>query len=136
MDKLRRQCEEQLERDEQVLLEAHASLKLGLLRKQGAGKAFLTNSRLLWLHGAPSALLILMPWLRRRVELPLEGLLQTNVQFSGEVLNVTTDTERYEFRLSPGYWSLFNPLAGSAHGQTARQWEQRIRELGAKRALE
>ena len=113
-----------LESDETVLLDAHASLKLGLLRQQGFGRVFLTNRRIVWLHGAPRLLLRAFFWLHSIVQIPLESTL--SVQRFGDGLRLRSSDENYSLLIARRYWSLFNPFAASDCGETAEEWRRSI----------
>ena len=127
MDRLKHQCEQLLEPNERILLEANAVLKLGLFRQQGIGRVFLTSSRVLWLHMAPRALLSLLFWLHRLVEIRIDRVQRFHA--GGEVLYLSTLDERYELRIAERYWDLFNPFAVSEHTSTAKEWGKQLQEI-------
>ena len=127
VDRFEHECERLLEPSERVLLEANAILKLGLFREQGVGRAFLTNRRLLWLHMAPRPLLFFLFWLHRLVEIRIDRI--QSFHAGGEVLNLSTLDERYEFRIAGRYWALFNPFAVSEHTSAAKEWGKTLQEV-------
>lgn len=127
-DRFRQQCERLLEPGESILLEANAALMLGMLRQQGVGRAFLTNRRLVWLHMAPRLLLFFCPWLHRTVEIRIDRVRSIVAE---KVLSVSTNDERYLFRLAERYWALFNPFAASEQARACEDWGRKLRELVA-----
>jgi len=81
---------------------------------------------------APRPFLFLAFWLHRRVEVRLARI--RGFYSGGEVLDVSTDDERYELRLAKRYWALFNPFAASEHARTAKEWQEKLTELEAAKA--
>lgn len=131
MDRLRFQCEQLLDKDEHVLLDAQvAHLRIGLLRAQGTGRAFLTERRIIWLHGAPPFLLRLFFWLRRLVQIQLDSI--ERVQRWKHALIVRASGEEYVLQLGQGYpraiLFFFYQVPREAERTTDR-WYRALREL-------
>lgn len=131
MDRLRLHCERLLGSGENILLDARvAYLKIGALRRQGIGRAFLTQRRVIWLHAAPAFLLRLLFWLHSVVEIQLDSI--EHIQRWKHTLVIRASGEAYVFQLGQGYPPLvlffFYQVPREAE-LTTDQWYQAIREL-------
>jgi hypothetical protein len=74
VDKLWKRCEELLTSGEGVLLEAEATCKLGLLSQFGAGRAYLTDRRILWIRRSTPLLRPLLFWIPDVVSIELPSI--------------------------------------------------------------
>jgi len=137
MDRLRWQCERLLGSGENILLDARvAYLKMGALRRQGIGRAFLTQRRVIWLHAAPPFLLGLLFWLHRVVEIQLDSI--EHIQRWKHALVVRASGEAYVFQLGQGCPPLvlffFYQVPREAE-RTTDEWYRAMRELIPPHAL-
>lgn len=139
MHRLRQRCDELLQPGEEILLEAKvAYLKLGRFRQQGIGRAFLTQRRIIWLHGAPRLLLRMFFRLHRVVGLHLEDVRRIRMYKSGGVLFVESHEEHYELRVGQGYppLLLFFFYQSPRDGQrTTEEWYDAMSQLVPPHAL-
>ena len=124
-DRLRRRCEEMLTNDEQILLDAECSVhrRSFLFPQLGAGRAFLTDRRLIWIRrSTPPVLRKLLPLMNipdlLDVPLPrIEMLRRERWGLNSFHLRIRSEGKEYFYRLGRGPYPLLrqNP-------QTSEEW--------------
>ena len=123
-NRVRERCEKLLEDDETILLEAEATCKLGLLSEFGAGCAYLTEHRLLWLRRDAPLIGPLLFWIPNLVEIQRSEIdtVRKVSDFSRAWLDMTTKGKNYKLRLGRGPYPMLrdNP-------DTTEEWFQAIR---------
>ena len=104
VDKLRRRCEGLLAPGEEILLEAEARCKLGYLSDFGAGRAYLTGSRVLWIRRSTPLLRPLLFWIPDVVTVELSSIDRVRMirQLSRAWLRLETAGRTYHIRLGKG----------------------------------
>lgn len=115
MNRLRQQCQELLVPGERIELEAEAGGWIGPVNVLGAGRAYLTNSRLIWLRRATPLIRPLLFWIPDVVQIPFSSVESLRVvrQFPKRAwLRLRADGKEYGFRLGKGPFPLLrdNPL--------------------------
>ena len=104
VDKLRKRCEELLTSGEDILLEAEATCKLGLLSEFGAGRAYLTGRRIVWIRRNTPLLRPLLFWIPDVVTIELSSIDQIRLirQLTRAWLRIEADGKTYAIRLGKG----------------------------------
>ncbi len=142
MDRLRKRCEEMLADKEQILLDAECSViqtrlpfPRSLVPWQGAGRAFLTPSRLIWVRRAtPAGLRHLIFWIPDLIEIQLSRVedlrLIKTVGLASVQIRIRSEGKEYFYRLGMGPYPLLrrNP-------ETAEEWFHKLEtftQLAAK----
>ena len=131
-DKLRRRCEEMLTNDEEILLDAECSVyrRRFPFPTLGAGRAFLTDRRLIWIRrSTPPMLRKLLPLMNIPelidVRLPrIEMLWRERWGLNSFHLRIRSEGKEYFYRLGRGPYPLLlqNP-------QTSEEWFGRLEKL-------
>ncbi len=131
-DKLRRRCEEMLAVDEEILLDAECSVyrRTLLVPGLGAGRAFLTGVRLIWIRRstpAPLTWFLSVAKIPELIEVQLsnvETLRRERWGLNSFHLRIQTDSREYFFRLGKGPYPLLrqNP-------ETSEQWFEMLQRM-------
>ncbi len=129
MGKLRRRCEDMLTEKEQIVLDAECSLiqpssqfPRSFVPWLGAGRMFLTGSRLIWIRRG-----MRMPWIPDLIEIPLSSIEDLRL-ITGPLapiqIRIRSAGKEYFCRLGTGPYPLLrrNP-------QTTEQWFQKLEAL-------
>jgi hypothetical protein len=104
VDNLRKRCEELLTSGEDILLEAESTCKLGLLSEFAAGRAYLTNRRIVWISRSPALVRALAFWIPDAVtiELPFIDRVRMIRQLTRAWLQIEADGKTYAIRPGKG----------------------------------
>lgn len=129
VDKLRKRCQELLGSREEILLEAEATCKLGLLTMFGSGRAYLTGRRIVWIRRSTPVLRPLLFWIPDvvTIELPAVDRLRMIRQLTRAWLQIEVDGKTYALRLGKGPYPTLrdNP-------KTTEEWLDAIEEARGK----
>lgn len=114
---------------EQVILEAEAAAWTGPANVLGAGRAYLTDSRLIWLRRATPLIRRFLFWIPEVVEISFSSIETAKLthQFPRRAwLRIRANGKKHAFRLGEGPFPLLrnNP-------QTTERW---LREIESRRS--
>jgi hypothetical protein len=125
VDKLRKRCEELLTSGEDILSEAESTCKLGLLSEFGAGRAYLTNRRIVWISRSPALVRALAFWIPDvvTIELPSIDRLHMMGELARAWLSIHAAGKTYVIRLGKGPYPMLrdNP-------RTTEKWLHAIED--------
>ena len=104
VDELRRRCEGMVVPGEEILLEAEATVKLGYLSEFGAGRAYLTSRRIIWIRRDTPLLRPLLFWIPDTVVIELSSIdrLRLIRAVTRAWLRIQTAGKTYHIRLGKG----------------------------------
>jgi hypothetical protein len=104
VDRLRSRCQELLGEKEDILLEAEATCKLGLLNEFGAGRAYLTNRRIIWIRRSTPLLRPLLFWIPDVVAIERTSIDQIRMvrDLTRAWLSIGAGGKTYALRLGKG----------------------------------
>jgi hypothetical protein len=104
VDKLQKRCQELLGSGEEILLEAEATCKLGLLSEFGRGRAYLTGRRIVWIPRSAAVVRVLVFWIPDAVTIDLSSIDQVRMirQLTRAWLLIEADGKKYAIRLGKG----------------------------------
>ena len=127
-DKLLERCRALLDGGERIILETEATCKLGLLSEFGAGRAYLTDRRIIWIRRKTPLIRPLLFWIPDVVTLKRSLIeeLQMTRHLTRAWLTMRAQGKRYIFRLGQGPYPTLrqNP-------ETTEEWNN---ELNRKQA--
>lgn len=132
VDKLRRRCQALLAAGEEIQLEAEATCKLGYLSEFGAGRAYLTGRRIIWIRRSTPLVRPLLFWIPGVVAIELASIerLQMIRDLTRAWLRIETDGKTYAIRPGKGPYPTLrdNP-------RTTEEWLHTIQEGEGRRII-
>jgi hypothetical protein len=129
VDKLQKRCQELLGSGEEILLEAEATCKLGLLSEFGRGRAYLTGRRIVWIPRSAAVVRALVFWIPDAVTIELSSIERLRMirQLTRAWLRIEADGKTYAIRLGKGPYPTLrdNP-------ETTEEWFHAIERARGK----
>jgi hypothetical protein len=120
-------CQKVLDPGEQILLRGEATCKLGLLSQFGAGRAWLTNRRIIWIRRSTPLLRRLLFWIPDIVSIDRTSIRRVQLMrsLSRAWLRVESDGGTYSIRLGRGPYPALrdNP-------RTTEEWLHALGQAG------